>query len=111
MKLENNLYDFFVIFLFPCFVLLRLASLRLPFLCAECGKRYRNERSLHIHQQIHTKATIQCTECPGKFYRHTFKAHYEMHKNLKYKCNECNVTCANRSSLGKHIRKLNLSNT
>lgn len=98
-------------FTFFCYLFsVNTASLCLPFLCSECGKRYKSKRTLYSHQLTHGERTIQCPECPAKFYRQTtFKTHYGIHQNFKYKCNECKVTYSNRNVLRKHIRKLNSS--
>lgn len=77
-----------------------------PFLCSECGKRYRHQRDLNQHQLGHSAPTIQCPECPMKFHiKGKFQAHFSIHQKVTFKCSECTLTFRARSSLSKHICK------
>lgn len=77
------------------------------YLCAECGKGFRDASLLKSHTDSHKEKTLECPDCPAKF-RTQFqqKKHLEVHQDVKYKCSLCSRICPSRNSLKKHICKL-----
>lgn len=112
-SIDDILFRFVLSFIFDLifqmFDARETVSVRSPFLCPECGKRYRTNRNLQNHQKVHGANTIQCPECPATFYnKMIFNQHYEIHQNMKYECKECNITYAQKKGLMEHRRELKI---
>lgn len=79
------------------------------FLCSICGKGFKNEYYLKVHQMIHGEKTIKCPDCPAMFRSNIrLNRHRVMHRNIiyKFKCNFCTSIHGSKNALTQHISKL-----
>ncbi|XP_078532608.1 uncharacterized protein LOC144818760 isoform X1 [Lissotriton helveticus] len=78
-----------------------------PYICNECGKRFRDLHLLTAHQQLHTAdKPYVCNEC-GKSFKQlqTLTEHQQIHSGERsYICNECGKTYQQLQALLAHQR-------
>ncbi|XP_061478118.1 zinc finger and SCAN domain-containing protein 31-like isoform X2 [Rhineura floridana] len=70
----------------------RLHVAETPYSCAECGKSFIHQRSLHTHQRLHTGEKLyECPDCAKKFLSKSKLArHQRLHTGERpYKCSQC----------------------
>lgn len=76
-------------------------------LCDECGASFISETNLQNHKRssIHSEPTIECPDCPRKFYDQVhFKRHAQKHLNVTFVCDICQRELRSANSYKKHIR-------
>ena len=76
-------------------------------ICCECGKVYKNERSLNDHRRKVHKEEIQCKLCPRKFKnpsnlsRHIQTIH--VHSRSEYQCEKCGKIFGRLDNFKRHM--------
>lgn len=91
---------------------------KLPFICKECGKGFKNKGKLKVHMISHVShRPFQCDICGMAFkMKATLSTHIKRHKELKpFKCDYCplrfkSVEGSRNHMLHKHIKMEDLKN-
>lgn len=76
-------------------------------LCDECGASFLCGKYLENHKKssIHSEPTIDCPDCPRKFYdQGHYKRHAQKHQNITFVCDICQRELRSVQSYKKHIR-------
>jgi KRAB domain-containing zinc finger protein len=79
--------------------------IKYPYLCKECGKRYKVKKELVHHRNIHPRH-IPCDSCNKKFKcMNTYKRHKAIyHEAPKVLCPECGEMFAFQDQLKRHLQ-------
>eukprot|EP01083_Nonionella_stella_P066270 174345_1 len=77
-----------------------------PWVCPECGNRYKYKSSMKLHFKVHTKDAKICKECGKKFpHQHKLNIHMRSHTGERpYKCDLCDKAFSDKSNLNRHKR-------
>ncbi|XP_061387099.1 zinc finger protein 37 homolog [Musca vetustissima] len=76
-----------------------------PYLCVECGKRFKTGSNLHIHMLRHKgEKNLQCPECPKKYVcKSDLYCHMLIHKKEKpFVCSTCRGSFLHAYLLRQH---------
>lgn len=75
------------------------------YLCAECGKGFKNKCTLKKHAIVHTgQKPFACSECPKSFARKgALSVHMTIHREEKHVCLICGTIMKSFTSLRTHL--------
>ncbi|XP_063918077.1 zinc finger protein-like isoform X2 [Zophobas morio] len=76
--------------------------------CDLCDKILKNEDTLKKHVRfVHSKEKLfNCPTCEKGFScRADLRAHYNIHRGVRFTCDTCNQTFSNTSNLARHCKK------
>ncbi|XP_072396561.1 uncharacterized protein [Diabrotica undecimpunctata] len=77
--------------------------------CITCGKKFRMQSSLVVHERSHLPAEIknqyQCDQCPKKFgTKPNLMAHKRIHYGIRnYTCDQCGKSFVQKGNLDNHL--------
>lgn len=76
------------------------------FLCATCGKSFKNPTHLRAHINRHTLTkSIDCPKCPKRFFdKYGLKKHLDIHNDSQFVCDICGSVMRTRASYTEHKR-------
>jgi len=76
-----------------------------PFICHECGKRFKHKNNLRDHVALHSDTLITCEVCGQTFKSETFfKRHYKLKHAKDHGCTLCDKRFGMKSQLKSHMR-------